>query len=475
MFALLPGFEKFGSDLAKRPGNAWLVCRRAASGGYELWREGVLEARIDLEKPEWEAKDLLAIIGLSGDPGLAELRSAWTAIASFCPIAILEASEASELSILAIAQVELSRRWREEKRNRGASILELSDYRQEFDRLQNSFSALETFVAAHGLNRPQMQFESAPATSGLETILVPGPAEPLEQLLPVNSIGVATIALWTEAAAANAREPLTFAIHAIETDAVLATWTLEPEKARQGWLRLSLGRAIDDDALSLKLVVCSKGAGWRLGLGAPVPLPEFCCRTSTGGPLRAPLAFRIFTSPPGVRVTTMTDDLSPDAVLDTSPSAVTLIDFSAAKSVSSNGRDENVVIYNADEDFVQVHTQSFGKISVARIVSNAPDRAWRLSAKIVLAHQGAMPTEFALHVAPADRDEFDPDIATGAAVAGFGFSGWRKLAPLRAETLNVYLAPDASRSLAIFLLTRQDQDPAYGWARFSELRFQTRP
>jgi hypothetical protein len=281
--------------------------------------------------------------------------------------------------------------------------------------------------------------------------------------------------LWIEASPQNSREPVIFALNAIETDAVLAIWTLKPENARQGWVRLSFARAIDDDALSLKLTCHSKGEGWRLGLGSPLPLPDLCCRTPTRGPMKSPLAFRVFVSPPGVWVTTTTEDLVPNDALDTAQAPVALVDFSAVQCVAPKGSGENLVQYNAEEEFVQVHPQGFGKISAARILTHAPERAWRLSAKIVLAHAEAKPTDFALYVSPGDGSQFDPQIVTAVAVAGFGFSGWRKIAPLGSDTLNVYLAPDASRSTAIFFLTRQDQDSAYGWARFSDLQFHTRP
>jgi hypothetical protein len=151
-----------------------------------------------------------------------------------------------------------------------------------------------------------------------------------------------------------------------------------------------------------------------------------------------------------------------------------MVPKAAYESVTTFGQgtadDIPLVLYDPESEFIQVHPNGPGKITVAHMVVATPTPAWRLSARTHLAHEKANPTDFALLVlkngtALPDMAELVKERRTQS-----GFSGWQTLTPLQDGSLSVLFSSTAHERLSVYLLTRQKGTHEYAWARFSDLR-----
>ncbi len=372
----------------------------------------------------------------------------------------------------------------EQQRQCGRFALDLAAYREEFDRLEHNFAALESYVASVDIGTPQEIFaypvgvDSIDLASGNGRKKSNAVGRTIMQLLPVNSIGVSGISIALSAIPQPGTPPLHVTLRAIETDVTIGNWVLNAAERAVGWTSLQLDRAIDAIALSLVIEVTWSpgGAGWRLDLGPPHPNAGMCAQVRNGEPLSAPIAMRIVGSVPGSTPATTTDIVLPTGAR---MSLTALVPKSAYEAVGTFGHGVSdeipLVLYDPDAEFIQVHPNGPGKITVARMIVTAPNTIWRLSARTHLAHENANPTDFGILV--VSDSEALPDLAQFAKErrARPGFSGWQTLNPLQHGSLSVLLSSPAHSRLSVYLLTKQETTHEYAWARFSALQLHLGP
>ena len=460
----------------------WLTCRRSGPMVYEFLDGDRRLAALDLVKPVWSLADVAAILGQEGNADLSDLRHAWNERFPAHPMRFLEVSDFAPASVLAAANAVLSDMLMQERRGRGAAIWELATYREEFERLQRNFAAAEGFLAASGANAAQLAFDYDFSGEAADAAALAGAGEAeqaaleLRQLLPVAPVGVSGIELWLNHEPTPGEPPLRVALRAEERAEALVNWEISAPKARKGWVRLALDRALDVAALDLSLVVQwpSINSRWSLGLGGQHPAASMCAHgASSSVSLGAPLAMRLYRAPPGVRVVKPADAIGPAYAQPVEACWVPEAAMQRVASAPPNSGGDEYVVFDPAGRFVQVHPKTAGEPCIGRIVVEAPAGAWCVSCRIKLAHADARRVSFALVAANGDRAAPDPAMLSET-TGGLGFSGWRALDPLQEQRLFATVPDQAGGELTIFMLTRQDSRPEFAWARFSDLQFHIR-
>jgi hypothetical protein len=429
---------------------------------------------------------------VAGKDSLQQLEAAWRVALPTTPIAMewIEAATPGDVVARALHYMALS--LTAQCGYSGRLSLDLVTYRCEFERMQRCFAALEDYVTAQHPPAPETVFDYSRLDGKIDIGRVADTFSEVadvvagvQQLLPVNSCGVAGLSIAIEAAPGVIDAPLDVALLAIETDETIAAWSLDPVTTRVGWVELVLERAIAEPALSLLLTVTSRPgtAGWSIAMGHPHPYAEYCAQTLTSEPFAAgesfgaPLALRIQALPPGTRVPVGNRSVAAKGARAAEYHPLSPADYETATEILApgSGREESYTHYNSDAGFVQVHPRGGGRTTVARLLVAPPAGTWRVTARIRLAHESANPTMFALLVRSADGVELN-EAEVAALVDGTpGFSGWTILAPMHEGRVFAVLPRPMPRAVAIYLLTRQDGGPEYGWARFSDVRLHKLP
>jgi hypothetical protein len=482
-----PQFALFGASaqdlvaLAEVGAVAWLTCRHDRDQVYEFASAGQTVLWLDLARPVFDLPDLVAILGLSDRDGLDRLAASWQGSGLPGTVVLEWIGATGAQAILPRALYHVARMLAAERGHAGRMALELATYRREFERMQHDFTGLEAYVTATEAARVRDVFDYPPSGTALGLGRGPDGAAPadgvvadVEQLLPLNSLGVAALSMALGTTPGRAGGTLLVTLAAIETGQTLASWSLDPSRAAAGWTELALERAIDEPALSLVLAIrCPPGAeGWTVMLGPPHPYAEFCARTGSGESLGAPLALRVQATLPGTRVPLTTAAVPADgsARPDSCPLTEATLETVSEVIVPPAADGGTSVHYDRDAGFIQVHPRGGGAVTVGRLLVTPPGGTWRLSAQIRLAHERANPAEFAVLVRLASLG--DPvEIADGTA----GFSGWVGLSAMQRGSLSAVLPEHGGRALAVYLLTRQEGRPEYAWARFSDLRLHYLP
>lgn len=470
------------SALPKLPGLGWLSCLRGDKENYEFRRDGDCLFKLSFADATWAFPDLVAIIGKSRDGTLSELAAAWTEKLPAKTVAFKTVADFTPVKVMAAAIELLAEALGAALRQSGRFALDLAAYREEFERLEHNFASLEAYVASADTKAPQEIFAYPVGIESVDLGAGEGRAGPgsrtLKQYLPVNSIGVCGLGLALSSVPPPGSPPLEIALRAIETDMVVGRWMLDPATRIVGWTNLLLDRAVDETALSLVLEIAWTPGhdGWGIELGPPHPNAALCAHTGEGRPFPAPLAMRILGSVPGTTPIGTTDIVLPTGAR---MALTAMVPKTAYESVTPFGQDMSddipLVLYDPESEFIQVHPNGPGKITVAHMTVATPTPSWRLSARTHLAHEKANPTDFALLVlkngAPLpNMAELAKERRTRS-----GFSGWQTLTPLQDGSLSALISSTANERLSVYLLTRQKGTHEYAWARFSDLRLHLGP
>jgi hypothetical protein len=358
-----------------------------------------------------------------------------------------------------------------QRRFAGRMALDASGYRREFERMQQKFAALERYISAAGLAAAREVFATA---QGSGAAPLPGDGATIRQALGVDSLGVAGVSLFIAAAPGRGGPPLRVGLSAVETGETIAAWTLAAG-VPAGWCLLALDRAIDVAALSLTLAIdAPAGAGgWALGLGPPNPFTQFCANTDSSGSLSAPLALRVHATLPGVRMPLEAGAILADRAERPRAWIVPETAYETLAEVLTGA--EPAVHHDKAFGFVQVHARGGGQIAAARLVVATPPDAWRVSADIYLAHAEANPAEFGILLGPDNGEAALAGELAALNDGDAGFSGWVTLPALGQRTISAVLPERGRDALAVYLITRQEQEPAFAWARFKSLRVHCLP
>jgi hypothetical protein len=464
----------------------WLLCKQTSEYSFDFYKDDAIVSSVNLEDLRLDLQDLVGII-VVGSPTVFEvIKGHWRTKLPTIALAFRQISTYNQQTILTVAMECFADCLREQRIHSGHTALELATYRREFERLQHNFSRLEEFVGRQSLQRPAEIFEYPPYSASETTAdnaeigLAGRSGLCLMQPLPVDSIGVSSFSIYVKRKPQGATDPLLVSLKAIETGQIFGTWSIAGSEAPIGWLDLALLCAIDEPALNLVIVIeWPATTGWALAVGPPHPYKEFVARRAAGDYLAAPIAFRVFSSLPGVHVpatiTSIRPIRAPHALRELIPDQVC---ESVAQVHPANENDKSVLVfYDKDIRCITVHPRKGGLLTVARMNVLVPKHAWRVSAQIHLANERASQTHFSLMICTSQdgRRELQ-QLERGHTPADL-FAHWKTLLPLEKKRISALIPIAHEDMLSIYFATRQDPDssPDFGWARFSSFEFNILP
>jgi hypothetical protein len=466
----------------------WLFCKRAGDHFFEFYSHDELVSSVDLQNPRFDLQNLVGIVVVGDADEFEAITNKWTSKLPSLGLTIRRIPKYDSKALLCAAIECIASQLALQRSHCGRAALALANYRQEFERLQRCFSRLEGYVGRQSSPRPTEIFEYPPDAAvatemsgrmGTNSVAGQG-GRSLIQYLPVDSFGVSSFWIHLNAKPQAGGRPLSVRLQAIETGHVFGAWSVGADDVPVGWVELALNQAIDESALGLTVIVewPSDTSDWALTLGPPHPFKEFRASTEAGERLEAPLALRVSSSLPGVRVPVTTRAVKPVDAPQTVGEFIPNEVYGTVTQVFPPVEDDKILVsHDPIIDCITVHPRKGGQSTVGRMNVAVPRHAWRLSARIYLAHEHANPTQFALMVSASSLsssalmrlDQLDASSTT--------FSGWRSLSALEEKTISVLIPESLGEQLSIHLLTRQaaDSSPDFAWARFSRFEFNIVP
>lgn len=466
----------------------WLFCKQTGDSIFEFYKRDVVVSSVNLENSRFDLPNLLGIIVVGPDDAFQAIKSRWSSTLPSVAMTFRRIPKWDSMDILCASLECFADDLRLHRRHSGRAALELATYRREFDRLQHSFSRLEEYVGRHSFQRATEIFEYPPdslaateASGRAHLSDVTGSiGRCLIQDLPVDSCGLSSFSIYISAKPEAESERLRIKLKAIETGHIFGEWSIGAAEVRVGWVELALNRAIDEPALSLAILIewPQDTNGWALALGPPHPYKEFCARTEGGEHLGSPIGLRVFGSLPGVRVPAITTAISPIKAPHVLAQFIPSETYGTVVQVSPTAQDNNpsLVSYDPDIGCITVHPR-VGGLTIARMSVVVPRHAWRISARIHLAHQRASPTQFGLMVCALGNESRELARLNQMESRSPSFSGWKTLSALETKGISLLLAASPEQQLSILLVTRQapDLSPDFAWARFSRFEFNVLP
>ena len=484
--AILADSSDILGGLPKIAAIEWLFCKHRGDHGFDFYRGDDLLCSIDPEKPQFDLAGLLGIVVIDGS-AFEPIRDEWNSMLASTRLAFRQAAAPNDVAVLRAALECAAEALTAQRCQSGRAALELATYRREFERLQRNFSRLEEYVGRQSLQKPTEIFEYPVESAVVTEAVFSGKSEnaalpvsrSLTQNLPVDSLGLCSVCIHISAKPGPTGPPLRVELRAQETGQVFGVWSISASEAPIGWIELALNSAVDEPALSLLLAMewPPSPSGWALTQGPPHPYREFCAQTAAGQSLRSPLALRLFSSLPGVRVSATTTAIRSINAPHVSAAFIPYDCYGQVTQISPAPGEQNVKLVSYDPEIasITVHPQK-GTLTVARLQVVPPKHAWGITAEIHLANDKANPTQFAIlacsrrdesrELAALHRTESPPKV----------FSGWKTLSALERRSISA-LIPTSPERLTIFLATRQSPElsPDFGWARFSKLEFNLLP
>jgi hypothetical protein len=486
--AILADTQDRSDDLAEMASIDWLSCRQEGSSTLDFYREDEVISSLDLDNARLCLEYLLGIVVVGSADKFEDFKSKWNSALPSAGIALKAVPAWDPDAILRAAIDCITENLTLQRYQSGRAALELATYRREFDRLQYNFARLEQYIGSHSFRAANEIFEYTPeidpatgkSRKSISAATNGSAGGTAVQSLPVDSLGLSSFSIYVNSKPEPSGEPLGIRLRAIETCAVVGEWSLNPHEVQIGWVELALNSAIDEFALSLELLVDwpPDSTEWALALGPPHPYKDFCVQTADGESLGAPMALRVYSNLPGVRVPPTTDSIRPKNALNVAAEFIPYAVYGTITQVAPPPQDDGItlVFYDREIGCLTVHPHAGGP-TIARMNAAVPKNAWGISAEIQLAHEKASQTSFAIMVCDA-RDE-SRELARIRQFESPSpcFSGWRTLSPMETRSISVILPAFPEEQLSVFLLTRQTpgQSPDFGWARFSKIQFHLLP
>jgi hypothetical protein len=463
----------------------WLFASKSGESTVEFSRDESIISTVDLRSPRLELSSLLAILVVGSEEEFQDLSERWKSSLPSSGVLFRRIPERSPQALLSAAVECIGEHLDQQRRYSGLVSLELAAYRREFERLQRSFARLEEFVGRHTHREVEQIFEYPPdidASTGIRRRAVHDELDEntFIQTLPVDSFGFSGLSIYVDSKPESLDDPLRLRLRAVETSSLIAEWSLAPAEASIGWAELVLITAIDEPALTLELVAewMPESTGWALALGPPHPYKDFCVRDKANRSLSAPLAMRLFSGLPGVRVPATTGSFRPVNAPSLLARPFPIEAYSTVAQVlpATQAQMSTLVSYDREIYALTVHPHK-GGVTVARMDVHLPKEAWGVTAHIQLANERAGMTDFAMFIC-LSRDQ-SKELARLHQLdsPSPSFSGWRTLAPLEKGAVSIVLPDQSEEQKSLYLLTRQSPDlnPDFAWARFSRFEFNILP
>lgn len=343
---------------------------------------------------------------------------------------------------------------------------ELGILRRQHEETQAGFRNLEAFLYRNVSQKRVRDITLSPAAGQLPLVLQDGMR--MVQRLPGESAGFSDIAIHV----ANETTPQDGVLHVslscLETGDTLAIWEIAGPQLRQGWLRLSLERALGSDAVTLMLSVSYQGGGTvRLSSSVRHPEPRFSAQINGQAMLNVP-ALQIWRWIAGASAPLAATSILPVGGKNRlrrvlGETLTTARDMNNPSSSMSLHRDTGALLVHVLED----------RLAGAILSGVALPGARHVRADIRTYHPDAPRIEYRLALVahsphPRHAGEipaFEPQLT----------SDWVCLAPEEDGQVHLILAEPLEQPCDVYMLTRLPdgvQSNSYGWSTFANLTLQ---
>ena len=172
---------------------------------------------------------------------------------------------------------------------------EVALLRRDHDNMQGAFASLEAYFHRVVRSERSLTMTLSP-DPGLPALSL-RPDDEIEQRLPEDSLGLSDIGICLRSAPVSGAGNLRVTLELLEDGEAVADWVIPAYQLAEGWLRLSLARALGPDPQTAVLRLVWEGESeLRLMPSMPHPDPRFTPRF--GAPM---LALRLWKFVPGAQ------------------------------------------------------------------------------------------------------------------------------------------------------------------------------
>ncbi|WP_378944788.1 DUF6212 domain-containing protein [Paracoccus sp. R86501] len=356
---------------------------------------------------------------------------------------------------------------------RGASAVrsarfmrELGILRRQHEETQAGFRDLEAFLYRNVSQKRILDITLSPVAAQPPIVLNGGMQ--LVQRLPATSIGLSDVSLYIANETAPADGVLHVSLSSPDSGQTLAIWEVPAQSLSQGWLRLSMERALGSDAVTVLLRVAYQGTGsvrmaasfqhpeerfqpllddrrsanvpalqvWRWIAGASAPLAATAILPIGGRNRLRRVLGETLTMARDLNNLTRTMELQPDS----SALLVHVLEDRTAGGILSG-----VALPGARHIYADIKTYHGGADNIEYRIALAP---------------------------PADRPHQSGDLPNFESRL---MSEWVRMTPLEDGQVHLVLPDPLDVPCDVYLLTRLPEgvhNNAYGWSTFANLTLQ---
>ncbi|OLP52784.1 hypothetical protein BJF92_07300 [Rhizobium rhizosphaerae] len=333
--------------------------------------------------------------------------------------------------------------------------------RADYEAMSAAFAALEVLVQHNRLAERRAATPVGPSrlshpADGLSV-------ENFEQLLPDRSAGLCDVAIYLRALPKGEGD-LHIQLRALESDVVVGRWTVARRALSEGWLRLSLDRALPVEPCSLLLSGrWTGGEGLHLGLGVSHPVERWQALIN-GQRIGSTLALNRWTASPGLRLPHSSEAVR---ALGSGMERSTLVLQADTAIIDSLG-DASMVFFHEAERSIQVHPVGLSPTKACLPLA-CPAGVVRISARVETMHPEAGRVVYGLGLG-------SPDMRGAIALPSLDLdhqSDWVVLPARTPAMVTLFLAEPLAEPADLYLLTRlpEGESARFCWAHFSDITF----
>ena len=333
--------------------------------------------------------------------------------------------------------------------------------RADYEAMAASFAALEVLVQHNRLAERRAATPIGPSRFS-------HPADSLsvatfEQLLPDRSPGLCDVGIYLRSLP-NDEGDLHIQLRALESNEVVGRWTLPRRALSQGWLRLSLDRALPVEPCTLLLSGrWTGGDGLHLGLGVSHPIERWQAVINDRR-IGSTLALNRWTALPGLRLAHSSGAIRS---LGSGIERSTLV-LKAGMTIIDSGNDPSMTFLHEAERSIQVHPVGLSPTKACLPLA-CPAGVVRISARVETVHPEAGRVVYGLGLGlPATR--------RAIALPSLDLvhqSDWVVLPARTPSIVTLFLAEPMPEAADLYLLTRlpEGESGRFCWAHFSDITF----
>ncbi|MFC6197768.1 DUF6212 domain-containing protein [Ponticaulis profundi] len=343
---------------------------------------------------------------------------------------------------------------------------ELGLLRRQHEETQAGFRDLEMFLYRNVSQKRMLDITLSPITGQLPLTLRGGAQ--LVQRLPGASAGLSDISIHV----ANETPPADGILHAslssLEGGDTLAIWEVPANTLRHGWLRLSLGRALGPDAMTLVLSVSYQGSGTvKLSNSVQHPEQRFWAQMGDHSTPNVP-ALQIWRWIAGASA-----PLAATAILPVGGKNRLRRVLGETLTTARDMNDSNHMLrLQPNTSALLVHVLE-DRLAGAILSGVALPGARHVYADVRTYHADAPPIEYQIALAPHSAHRpHDGEVPTFRPQFA---SGWVRLAPQEDGQVHLILPEPLDQPCDVYMLTRLPKGGVnnhFGWSTFANLTLQ---